>query len=606
MSKLYIFLLDNFNNILEEISITKPNLYKDLLEQIKHEFNNLPENIQIFHIAQNNQEIDVDDEERYSLIDDNLFIREIDIKAAQKSIFERNYNSLPEFKQSKLDEKYNCISCTEIIKDENPYFCYQCQNIFHEKCLKDWDKKCKSQNQILSCPICRNILPIENWSKKLQHGNYLKNDANLINSINDYKLDINMNKNIMNIKDKKIKELNNNIIKQNELIKKYETYIDKTIRIFEKLLDDIYSVNTIMKLENNKKLKDLINKYPLNKDNLEINDISNIINEGFEQFKKNIMKYNRMNNNDLNLNHGKSILNKINDEINEFSKIIKIENILNNDFRLLNEDILIQKEKEEEKEKENDDLNKIKIRYYAKTNEYYSLFGKEFVGNNLDNIELIINGKKNSLSDKFELKKGENIIELIIKNKLTNLSYMFFKCDSLKNIDGLKNFDVSEAKDFSHMFQSCSSLSDIISLENWDVSSGTNFQSMFCGCASLKDIKPLQKWNISKATNLSCIFDGCSSLSDISSLQNWNVSNSKNFEFMFYKCSILKDLKPLSNWNVSKSKNFSYMFKGCKLLSDIKELQNWTVNKKSNFLSMFDECSALPEKDPLKIFKNII
>ena len=133
MSKLYIFLLDNFNNILEEISITKPNSYKDLLEQIKHEFKNLPENIQIFHIAQNNQEIDVDDEERYSLIDDNLFIREIDIKAAQKSIFERNYNSLPEFKQSKLDEKYNCISCTEIIKDENPYFCYQCQNIFHEK-----------------------------------------------------------------------------------------------------------------------------------------------------------------------------------------------------------------------------------------------------------------------------------------------------------------------------------------------------------------------------------------------------------------------------------------------------------------------------------------
>ena len=48
-----------------------------------------------------------------------------------------------------------------------------------------------------------------------------------------------MNKNIMNIKDKKIKELKDNIIKQNELIKKYEIYIDKTIGIFKKILDDI-------------------------------------------------------------------------------------------------------------------------------------------------------------------------------------------------------------------------------------------------------------------------------------------------------------------------------------------------------------------------------
>ena len=217
MSKLYIFFLDNMNNILEEININKPFSYQDLLKQINLEFKNLPENIQIFYLSDNNQEIDIDDEKGYILIDDILFIREIDIKMAQKSIFERNYNILPEAKKNILDEKYNCTFCLEIIKNENPYLCFKCQNIFHENCLKGWDKKCKAQNKNLSCPNCRNELPLEKWGKKLNFENNRNRDANLINEINDYKLDINMNKNIINIKDKKIKELKNDISKQNEL-----------------------------------------------------------------------------------------------------------------------------------------------------------------------------------------------------------------------------------------------------------------------------------------------------------------------------------------------------------------------------------------------------
>ena len=44
------------------------------------------------------------------------------------------------------------------------------------------------------------------------------------------------------------------------------------------------------------------------------------------------------------------------------------------------------------------------------------IFGEEFVENNSNNIDLIINGKKNKLIDYYELKKGKNNIKLIIKN----------------------------------------------------------------------------------------------------------------------------------------------------------------------------------------------
>ena len=69
--------------------------------------------------------------------------------------------------------------------------------------------------------------------------------------------------------------------------------------------------------------------------------------------------------------------------------------------------------------------------------EKVNIFGKEFVENNKDNIELIINGIKCELSNNYKLEYGENNIQIIIKNKISNLENMFYKCKSLKNIEGL-------------------------------------------------------------------------------------------------------------------------------------------------------------------------
>ena len=49
------------------------------------------------------------------------------------------------------------------------------------------------------------------------------------------------------------------------------------------------------------------------------------------------------------------------------------------------------------------------------------IFGDKFVKKNNNNIELNINGYKSKLISKYKLKKGENNIILIIKNKLKDL-----------------------------------------------------------------------------------------------------------------------------------------------------------------------------------------
>ena len=239
-------------------------------------------------------------------------------------------------------------------------------------------------------------------------------------------------------------------------------------------------------------------------------------------------------------------------------------------------------------------------------NGYVSIFGKnekgnDFVKANKTKIKLLINNEEKNLEYKFKLKEGENKIRFLIKDyEINNLEYMFYNCSSLKNIEGLKYFDVKNVNNFTYMFSGCESLSDITALENWNVSHGNNFSDMFSGCKSLSDITALKNWNVSNGNNFSSMFSGCESLSDIIALNNWKVSNGNNFSFMFKGCEKLSDITALKNWKVSNGNNYLYIFSGCKQLSDITALKNWDVSKANNFSHMFSVCLSLKDITTLK------
>ena len=268
-----IFILDNLKDIKEEIIIDKPKNFNDLIKIIKEKSKNLPELYELFMLDKNKKEIIINNDEQYNNVGNILFVSEIDKDIDKLSLYEYNYNKLSESKQEILDDKYNCILCSIIIKNESPYLCYKCQKIFHEKCLKDWDNKCISQKKILSCPNCRNELPLDKWNKKLDYDNIRKDEANIINKINEYKLNNNLNNNINIIKDKKIE--------------KYEMYIQNAFKIFRDILSKLNSINSLLKLDNTK-LIDLLDKFKLNNDELvlELNNVSNIIEEELDKFQK--------------------------------------------------------------------------------------------------------------------------------------------------------------------------------------------------------------------------------------------------------------------------------------------------------------------------------
>ena len=566
---LILFLLDKSKNTKESRKIIKPNSYQELLDFLNKNFKNIPEFYEIYYSDKGNKEIIINNEETYKQIGDIIFIKESEINLLGESNYEKNYNKLSESKQDILDVKYNCILCTTTVKNENPFFCYKCQKIFHAKCMNDWDIKCKAENKKLSCPHCRNELPIENWNKKLDFEEDRKFIAELLDIINDLK---------------------NKIIK-NELIEKYQNYIFNTLKIFEKILQDLNSINSLLHLKKNIKLNSIMNTFPLNFENLNICDISGVIKEEFNKFKKDITEKNtnymnlndkKVNLHDININYKIDFKNQLSNKKNNL--IYVANNNLNkkvNNFQL------------------EDFKNKYELIYYVQSEGNYNIFGEDFVSNNRNNLDLIINGKHNILVSYYKLKEGENLISLVIRNKLNNLSYMFYKCDSLKEIGGLKDLDVRDVKDFSFMFSGCSQLSNIKPLQNWSVTNVKNFQGMFSGCSSLSDLSPLEYWDTSNVNNFQSMFLGCSSLSDIRSLKNWNVLGGNDFSYMFSYCSQLSNIKPLLNWNISNGTVFKGMFHGCSTLLNKNDLQNWKYLNNNAFLNIFEGNPKLSNDESL-------
>ena len=395
MKNLQIFLLDNLGNTKNEISVIKPKTYEELLDLLKQKFKNISEYYELFIIDKNNQEIKINTEGKFELIEGILFIREIEDKLLEISIFEKNYNELSESKQEILDEKFNCLLCSIIIKKENPYLCYKCQKIFHEKCLKDWDTKCKSQNKSLLCPNCRNELSIEKWNRKLNYEEERVEKGYILNKIN---------------------ELKNNKIKQNELIQKYEKYIYQTIEIFKNILVQLNSIYNLLKLEKNIKLNNLINQYPLNINNLDINKISNIIKENFNQFKIYIM------NDYISINHIN--LNKVNKQQN--NKMSLINNNTQNNSNIQNKQMMMKMNQHNNMQKHNNNIqnNSNMHKNINKKNTKKMDMALGNVKNNINNNMMNQNQSQNSLTKGINNNKDMMMMQIKMSMKNNNQNKM--------------------------------------------------------------------------------------------------------------------------------------------------------------------------------------
>ena len=209
-----------------------------------------------------------------------------------------------------------------------------------------------------------------------------------------------------------------------------------------------------------------------------------------------------------------------------------------------------------------------------------------------ENIEIYVNDKKIKFDYKYKIKESKEIkVKFKFKKLLTNISYMFYGCSSLKSID-LSSFITNNISNISYMFSHCFSLKSI-DLSSFNTTNVNNMSGMFYGCSSLTSID-LSSFNTTNVNNMSDMFYGCSSLESID-LSPFKTNNVNNMSDMFCDCSSLESID-LSSFNTTNVNNMSFMFYGCSSLEFI-DLSSFNTTNVNIMSHMFYDCSSLESID---------
>ena len=177
--------------------------------------------------------------------------------------------------------------------------------------------------------------------------------------------------------------------------------------------------------------------------------------------------------------------------------------------------------------------------------------------------------------------------------ELTDLSFMFYNCESLLSIKDISNWNVKNVTNIAEMFFGCESLLSMPDISNWNIENVVNISSLFTGCSSLKLLPDISKWNTTSVKNMNCLFFECTSLFSIPDISKWNTKNCRDMNYLFSNCSSLMSLPDISEWNIENISDITRMFDGCSSLISIPDISKWNISKKYKLSRLFNNCKSL-------------
>ena len=170
---------------------------------------------------------------------------------------------------------------------------------------------------------------------------------------------------------------------------------------------------------------------------------------------------------------------------------------------------------------------------------------------------------------------------------VTDMSSMFAKCWALTSLD-LKNFNTQNVTDMSWMFSRCVALTSL-DLKDFNTQNVTDMSSMFFNCSELTSLN-LQHFNTKNVTDMKAMFANCISLTSLD-LKNFNTQNVIDMSWMFYNCTALTSLD-LQHFDTQNVTDMSSMFYNCTALTSL-DLQHFNTKKVTDMYEMFSGCAAL-------------
>ena len=508
------------------------------------------------------------------IVFDNL----IDIKEQETDIIKSKYIICPECKEhiriDIKDYKINLHNCKKGHKIENILLdeFEESQNINRKDIIcnicKKNDKSISYNNIFHKCLTCyNNICPLCKANHDARHIIINYDDNYYICEKHNEKYMLyceDCNKNLCTLCDghnnhKRI--LFTDILPKKDDLLKTKNELKSTIYKFNSEIKILTSIlNDVMNKINiySKIIEDMINNYDNKKTNYEI--IFNL-----NQIQKN------------------NVINELNEIIESNNIIEKFSNIFNI-YKKMNHD-------------------EINIVYNLKK-EKVKLFGEIFIERNKSNLKLFIDGKEHDviyeyINKSFDKKKDILNIKLKGITNVTNMSGMFYYCESLLSLPDIDKWNTSIIKDMNFIFRNCISLSSLPDISKWNTINVHNMSGIFSNCNSLLSLPDISKWNTSNANNMSSMFSGCGTLTTLPDISKWNTTNVKDMSGMFIYCYSLKSLPDISKWNTSNVNEMSYMFRNCKSLLSLPDLSKWNIKNVNNMDDIFSGCKDslnIPEK----------
>ncbi len=198
-----------------------------------------------------------------------------------------------------------------------------------------------------------------------------------------------------------------------------------------------------------------------------------------------------------------------------------------------------------------------------------------------------------NITDMNHMFYGDTNLEKIIwpenlnTSKVTDMSYLFRDCNSLKGVD-VSKFDTSKVTSMKSMFYKCNSLTHL-DVSNFDTSNVEEMNFMFLGCTSLNELD-VSNFDTGKVTTMKSMFNKCSNLTNLD-VSNFDTSKVTDMGWMFYNCNSLKELD-VSNFDTTQVTNLQYMFNGDTSLEKV-DLSSFDTSNVENMSYMFSSCSAL-------------
>ena len=129
-------------------------------------------------------------------------------------------------------------------------------------------------------------------------------------------------------------------------------------------------------------------------------------------------------------------------------------------------------------------------------------------------------------------------------SNINDMSFMFSKCYNLEDINGIDKFITNKVGNMKSMFQACFKL-EYLDLSNFNTSNVIDMSYMFNKCNKLKEIKGINKFITDKVINMYAMFQECFELEYLD-LSNFNTSNVNSMSYMFNNCKKLKYLNLLN------------------------------------------------------------